>query len=150
MEVFRVADHRFINDLSGKGAALYGGRWNSKDTYMLYTAESRALALLECLVHLGKLPSSQFCIATIFVPDTAIEVLDSTTLPNDWVKSPPPSHLKNYGDNFIIANTNLALKTPSVIMPEESNYLLNPTHKDFYKVKIVAVRALGVDERLMR
>ena len=149
MEVYRIANCKFINDISGKGAALYGGRWNSKNTYIVYTAESRALALLETVVHIGKMPEVGFCIAGIFIPDNSIEIYKSEMLPDGWDRNPPPDHLKKIGDRFIEANKYLALKIPSVLMPEDHNILLNPAHKDFAKVKIVTTRNIRIDERLV-
>ncbi|MES2702832.1 MAG: RES family NAD+ phosphorylase [Bacteroidota bacterium] len=148
MIVYRIGSCPYIDDLSGKGAALYGGRWNSKDTYMLYVAQSSALALLETVVHIGKIPPVGFCMATIEVPDNSVAVYPAETLPDNWYGSPPPDYLKAIGDRFITEGRHLALKVPSVVMTEEYNYLINPAHKDFVKVKIVARRAVRLDERL--
>lgn len=148
MIIYRISDCRFINDLSGKGAAMFGGRWNSKDTYMLYTAESRALALLEAVAHIGRIPESGFCIATIEIPGESIEILSAEKLPQTWASNPPPDTLKVTGDNFISAGKYLALKVPSVLISEEHNYLLNPNHPDFKKVRITHMRAVSADERL--
>lgn len=149
MLVYRIANCRFIDDLSGKGAAMYGGRWNSKDTYMLYTAQSAALALLETVVHMGKLPEQGYCMLTIQLPDDKIETLPADKLPALWQTNPAPDELKLIGDKFIKTGKKLALKVPSVIMPEEYNILLNPLHADFKKVKVVAKKNIGIDERLL-
>ena len=148
MIVYRISDCKYITDLSGKGAALYGARWNSKDTYIVYTAQSRALALLEAVVHIGKIPVTGYCVATIDIPDDSIEHLPLGTLPNDWNTNPPPDILKVIGDRFIRSNKHAALEIPSVLMREEHNYLLNPAHPKFQKVKIVTQRAISFDERL--
>jgi len=149
MLVYRITQCRFIDDLSGKGAALFGGRWNSKDTYMVYTSQSGALALLEAVVHIGKMPKpGLYCMATIEIPDDDIEVLPASKLPADWHISPPPDYLKNIGDHFIAANKHLALKVPSVLMTEEHNFLLNPSLAHFKKVKVLARRPINPDERL--
>ena len=150
MLVYRIADCQYINDLSGKGAALYGGRWNSQDTYMVYTAESPALALLEAVVHIGRIPEKGYCMITIEIPHEKIETLTTDHLSAEWHKSPAPDHLKKYGDSFIQSNKLIALKVPSVIIPEEHNILLNPHHPDFKKVKIITSRSLSIDERLLQ
>ena len=149
MLVYRIADRKYINDLSGTGAAMYGGRWNSKNTYMLYTAESPALALLETVVHLGKIPVKGFCMATIDIPEDKIQTFKSHDLPSDWFKNPAPDYLKTIGDYFVRTNKYLALKIPSVIIPEEHNYLLNPDFPEFNKVKIINSREVRIDERLL-
>ncbi len=148
MIVYRISDCQYVNDLSGRGAALFGGRWNSKDTYAVYTAQSRALALLEAVVHIGKIPASGFCLATIEIPEHSIETMPLEILPPGWHTNPPPNFLKLMGDNFIRANKFLALKLPSVLMMEEHTYLLNPAHHLFSKVRITSERALKMDERL--
>lgn len=148
MIVYRIGDCRYINDLTGKGAALYGGRWNSRDTYIVYTAQSRALALLEAVVHIGKVPATGYCMATIDIPDDSIEIMQVKKLPADWTNNPPPDYLKETGDNFIRAGRHLALQIPSALMPEEHNYLINPAHPAFKKLKIVSVRPITMDERL--
>jgi RES domain-containing protein len=148
MLVYRISNCRYISDLSGKGAAMYGGRWNSKDTYVLYTAQSRALALLEAVVHIGKVPEAGFCMATLDIPDNSIEVFPADKLPPDWKENPSPNYLKKIGDLFCDKNKYLALKMPSVLMMEEHNYLLNPFHPAFSKVKIVSQRPIKIDERL--
>ncbi len=149
MVVYRIAKKEFIEDLSGKGAAMFGGRWNSKNTYIVYTAESRALALLESLAHIGKIQGSIFSIASIFIPDNFIDIILKENLSPYWYSNPPPDYLRIIGDNFIKNKKNLALKIPSVIVPDEYNYLLNPSHIEFNKIKIMNVQALALDKRLL-
>ena len=148
MNVYRINDCKYITDLSGSGAAIYGGRWNSKGTYIIYTAQNHALALLETVVHMGKVPANGYCMATIEIPEDSIETLVPEKLPADWQNNPPPNYLKTIGDRFIKANKHLALKIPSVLMMEEHNFLLNPAHPAFKKVKIASSRPIRVDERL--
>lgn len=147
MIVYRINSCKFINDISGTGAARYGGRWNSKDIYVLYTSQSRALALLEAVVHLGKIPDTGYCLATISVPDD-IETFPADMLPEGWQDNPPPDYLKTIGDYFIKSKKHLALKIPSVIMMEEHNYLLNPAHSEFRNVKIIDTKPVKIDQRL--
>ncbi len=149
MLVYRIANCQHINDLSGKGAALYGGRWNSKDVYMVYTAESAALALLETVVHIGKIPERGYCMITIQIPSDKILKTNPGKLPADWHKNPAPDILRTFGDQFITEGKYIALQVPSVIMPEGHNFLINPAHPDFKKVKITAQRTLTIDERLL-
>ena len=148
MITYRISDCKYIDDLSGKGAAMYGGRWNSKDTYIVYTAQSGALALLEAVVHTGRVPVTDYCMAAVEIPGDSIESIDIKNLPQNWFTSPPPDYLREIGDNFIKSNKHLALKIPSVIMIEEHNYLLNPAHKDFKHVRIINRRTIKIDNRL--
>lgn len=149
MVVHRISNCQHINDLSGKGAALWGGRWNSKDTHMVYAAGSAALALLEAVVHIGKIPEKGYCMIALELPASKTGIVHPEKLPADWRKSPAPDYLKTIGDEFIATGKYLALRVPSVIMPEEHNFLLNPQHPDFKKVKITAQRMLTIDDRLL-
>lgn len=148
MLVYRISDCRYIDDLSGKGAALYGGRWNNKDTYILYTAQSPSLALLEAVVHLGKMPSAGYCMAALELPDAIAAALPANALPADWATNPGPDALKNIGDSFIKEMKFLALPVPSVVMPEENNYLINPAHPLFKAIKLKSIKPLKIDERI--
>lgn len=148
MVVYRINDCRYIKDLSGRGAALYGARWNSKDIYMVYTAQSRALALLEAVVHIGKIPQTGYCLATIDIPDESILYFPAGRLPADWQTNPPPDYLKVIGDHFIKSKKHVAMAIPSALMVEEHNFLLNPAHAEFNRVKIINERPIKIDERL--
>lgn len=150
MKIYRISKCRFINDLSGTGAALYGGRWNSKGNYALYTAETPSLALLESVVHISNIPATSYCMITLEIPDTKITEIKIDALPKNWQQQPPPDALKKFGDRFIAESKFLALKIPSVIIPEESNYLINPKHTDFKKIKLLSNRPISIDERLMK
>lgn len=148
MIVYRINNCRYAKDLSGQGAALYGGRWNNKGVYVVYTAQSRALALLEAVVHIGNIPDIGYCMTTIEIPDHSIQHIQADDLPPDWTDNPSPNYLKAIGDRFVQANTHLALRIPSALMVEEYNYLLNPAHHLYSKVKITNERAIKIDDRL--
>jgi RES domain-containing protein len=150
MNLYRIGDCNYINDLSGRGAALYGGRWNSKDTYILYTAQSPSLALLEAVVHLGKLPAKGYCMITIDVPDGNVHRIAANDLPPNWFASPGSDFLKKIGDDFIRSGKYLALALPSVIIPEECNYLLNPAHKLFRAITVTSQTPVRIDERIFK
>lgn len=150
MKVYRISRCSYVNDLSGNGSALYGGRWHSKGTYILYTAASASLALLESVVHISNIQAIDFCMICLEFPDNSIERIDTKQLPHDWFKNPSPDILKNIGDTFISVHRFLALQIPSAIVPEENNYLLNPNHALFNKIKIVFERNIAIDERLIK
>lgn len=150
MIVYRIADCRYVKDLSGKGAALYGGRWNSQNVYVLYTAQSASLALLETVVHMGKIPTEGYCMISLEIPDAHIETINVSDLPDDWQAYPSPDYLKSVGDKFYNANKKLALKVPSVVMPEEYNVILNTQFRTFDKIAIRSHRKLSIDDRLRK
>jgi RES domain-containing protein len=140
------------DDLSGKGAEITGGRWNYKGTPLLYSSSNRALAGLETVVHLnaGGLPFNRYLVE-IVIPDTvwtAAQILKESTAPVGWDAEPTSKASADYGDNWIRANSTLVLVVPSVIVPEESNILINPRHADIGKVSARKVRKWLYDPRL--
>lgn len=150
MYVYRISKCKYINDLSGFGAANFPGRWNSKGTYMLYTAATASLALLENIVHISTIPTESYCIATIVLPEDKISNIDIAELPKGWNQYPAPEKLKHIGDDFIGKNEKLALRIPSAIMPEDFIFLINCRHPDFGKVEISAIREIEFDKRLVK
>jgi RES domain-containing protein len=150
MKVYRISKCQYIDDLSGKGAAMYGGRWNNKGSYVLYTAATPALALLETVVHVNTIPVSGYCMATLELPGSNIDILTEKDLPRNWQQNPAPSSLKKIGDRFIKEGKALALQVPSAIIPQDHNILVNPNHPDFKKLRLVEKRFIPFDERLRK
>jgi RES domain-containing protein len=148
MIVYRLATEAYKNDLSGAGAKLYGGRWNTAGIPILYTTENISLAVLEILVRTDKqtIPISYHLIK-INIP-AAIQPLNITTgkLKKGWKDD--PGYTQWMGDEFIKSNSSLVLKVPSAIVAEENNYLLNTNHTDFNKVKILQTTLFRFDKRL--
>lgn len=151
MNVYRIAKKRErANDLSGQGAANEGGRWNSEGVFCLYTSESRALAMLELLVHVDEteLPPNLF-IMTIEVNNSVqfyeIEDLD---LPNDW-RITENLALKKMGDKVFKEREYIGIRARSAVMPQEYNLILNPLYPGYYDlVKVVSVEDYQRDIRL--
>ncbi len=149
MILYRLCKCVYADDLSGNGARLYGGRWNSEGRAMLYTASSRSLAVLEALVHLSptNMPDD-FCMLTIEAPDD-YTILDVETLPKDWREYPEKQILKQTGNSFLKEAKHLLLQVPSALVSEEFNYLLNPMHPKATAVKIISKKSFSFDERLL-
>lgn len=150
MMIFRLSKGVYAADLSGRGAEKFGGRWNSKGTAMVYCGETRALCTTEIAVHtpLGNIPLD-YKIITLEVPKSiTIITLEPADLPADW-KSLPHSHTTQLtGDAFVNEGKAAILKVPSVVVPGEYNYLLNPAHADFKKITIKSTEPFDFDERL--
>lgn len=150
MIVYRISNCNYAGDLTGTGARLYGGRWNSEGKSMLYTASTRALAVLEVLVHLNPLiVPDNFCLVEIEVPEDSIYTLNPNLLPANWRSVSPQTALRNLGDAFLKQQTSLLMKVPSSIVPAEYNYLLNPLHPDAVKARVVNRESFSFDERLI-
>jgi RES domain-containing protein len=150
MIVYRLSKAAFANDLSGKGAEISGGRWNSKGVPMIYTSESRALCTAEIAVHtsLGNLPADYFLI-TIEIPNKVeIQILEIESLPSDWKSFPHSYSTQKSGDTFAADKKALILKVPSAVVQGEFNYLINPLHKDIRLIKITNTEEFNFDKRL--
>jgi len=139
MRVWRVCRRPFA-DLSGEGARLYGGRWNSPGRPMVYAAESAALAVLEVRVHLDLdwlvLPDD-YVLMAIETGDLAAETL---------AESPVDS--RAVGDAWLASGRSALLRTPSFIVPESANVLVNPAHHDAARLAVASIRPFAFDARL--
>ncbi|RYZ93121.1 MAG: RES domain-containing protein [Sphingobacteriaceae bacterium] len=149
MILYRIVNCDYANDLSGTGARLYGGRWNSEGKNMLYLASSRSLAVLEVLVHLPPLMiPNNYCAVEIDVPDNNILTVSKNELPHNWQDVSSSSPTRELGDIFLKKREHLVMRVPSTIVPAEFNYLINPAHPDMQKVKVVKRQPFNFDERL--
>jgi RES domain-containing protein len=151
MIVYRLSKGKYYQDLSGKGAELYGGRWNSKGIAMLYTSQSRALAFAEVAIHIpvGIVPKDYFLIS-ISVPDTAgIFKLADTEMPPDWRPNPHSDSTQKIGDQFIVESKYLVMQVPSAIVPGDFNFLINPNHSQIKEVTIDNVEPFEFDSRFV-
>jgi RES domain-containing protein len=151
MELYRITQEIYCNDLTGNGAKLFGGRWNSEGFQALYTASSRSLALLETLAHTPAkmLWLKSYMLVTLFVPDTALQqAIDFKGLPERWDASDIHPFTQKTGDNFLYENNKLLLSAPSVLMQEENIFVLNPLHYDMKKVNIIRKREIRFDHRM--
>lgn len=140
MIVHRLAKAAFTG-LDGEGARLFGGRWNSPGRPMIYTAASPSLAVLEVLVHLDLPPElipSDYRLLSIFVPDDA-PLADVAELPDDPL---------SVGDAFLALGEALVLRTPSAVVPQEHNSLINPRHPAAAGLKLAADEPFRFDPRL--
>jgi len=150
MVLYRITRCTYANDLSGTGARLFGGRWNSIGKPATYLASSRSLAMLEVLVHLQPLMvPDDFCMVELKVPGKSIKTITTDILPKDWKDVSPPQILTKIGDDFLKRQEHFMLKVPSAIVPEEYNYLLNPLHPDMKKVKVIKTEPFDFDSRLV-
>jgi RES domain-containing protein len=149
MIVYRLSKQIYINDLSGIGSERTGGRWNSKGIPVLYTAASRALAVVEIAVHvpLGIMPVNYY-IASIFIPDDSITVIQPDKLPPNWNNNPFSKATQLIGDDFIKSIKYLVMQVPSATVPCDYNYLINSRHPDFKKVKLKSIDPFVFDTRL--
>ena len=141
---------RVKSAFTGEGARLYGGRWNSPGTAVIYVSEHESLAALELLVHLTPLsPSAKYLSFRLEWDDKLTEYFPAKNLPPNWNAEPPTFETMQIGDDWLHAANFVALAVPSVLSTSEMNFLLNPKHADFKKIKISQPVEYRFDARLL-
>jgi len=152
MEVFRLSCEAFAQSLSGVGAALKGARWNSKGMEIVYTAANRSLAMAEVAVHFSiAMAPPKYQMVTLHIPDdTSMTSLNLIDLPTDWHVFPHTDTTKSFGDRFLLENRYCILKVPSAVTKGDFNYLLNPRHAEFTRIRIIDRSDFLFDGRLLK
>jgi RES domain-containing protein len=147
MIVYRICLSQYSAALIASGNPA---RWNSKDTKVIYTAESRALACLENVVHRNsKGLEKNFSQMNIEIPNTIkMEKIKIHDLKSDWKEFMNMSYTQSLGNEWIRAGETAVLKVPSAIVAGDSNYLLNPLHQDFKKIKLLMTLPFQFDTRI--
>ncbi len=150
MRAWRIVKEKHAaTAFDGEGARLYGGRWNSRGTRVIYTSASLSLAALENLVHLRPPVVFRYVAVAVEFDDRLVERADTTALPRDWNEEPPPQAAQEIGDLWVRQARSVVLELPSVIIPGEFNYLLNPGHPDFKKITMSKPALFSFDQRLL-
>ena len=147
--MWRITTRRFADQaFSGEGARLYGGRWNRIGQSVIYTAQSRSLALLEMLVQDEPLRAHYVLIPAHFSESVSLETLAAKVLPRDWRTHAGREALQNLGGEWLRQSRSCVLAVPSAVMPAELNFLINPLHPDFKHITLGAPETLNTDMRL--
>lgn len=150
MDVFRIGREKYIRDLSGEGARLYGGRWNRRGIPLLYTSQHRSLAALEVLVHttIHEIPHD-LMLLTLSVPDDLeMQSSHAENLTASWRDYPAPQFLVDMGLEWAELNKSALFRVPSVVIPQEWNILINPLHEELKRVEIADIQPFSFDGRL--
>lgn len=137
------------NDITGAGGLHTAGRWNSAGTAMLYCSLTISLAILESVVakRSGPLPYNRFLVR-IDVPDHAWAARELLPPPAGWDAIPPGQTSQKAGNSWVAAMRSPILLVPSVVVPEESNVLINPAHPAATAITATTVRRWHYDPRL--
>lgn len=148
MIVYRLAASAYKDDLTGTGAKLYGGRWNNIGYPALYCTQNISLAVLEILVRTGIdiLPPDYFIIE-LDIPDKLnLEKILISKLKADWKDDIETTQW--IGTEFLKNEKSAVLEIPSAIIDNELNFIINPKHVDFKKIKLISVKKFEFDKRL--
>lgn len=135
--------------LDGEGAWRFGGRWSSPGTHLAYTAEHLSLGMIEYFVHVDPNdPPKDLVLVAADVPDSVSRLeMTAKKLPADWRQTPAPPQLARIGDSFAFDRKAAILIVPSALAPSESNWLINPQHPEFHKIRVRPPEAFRYDAR---
>jgi len=88
-------------------------------------------------------------LASADIPDDlSRQQIEVGTLPANWRETPAPAELARLGDEFVLTGKDCILIVPSALVPNENNWLVNPLHEEFQKIKIRQTEPLTYDSRL--
>lgn len=147
-DLWRISNHK---SLTGEGGLKYAARWHSAGHRIVYLAESPAGAMLEVLVHLeleeAELPRSYTLLHIEAPDDIEIEEIHAPT-GEAWKSNHKLS--RGLGDDWLRRSFTALARVPSVILPDTSNYLLNPLHPNAERLKILKAIRTKFDPRLLK
>lgn len=150
MLIYRICRAAFASDMKASGIA---GRWNQDGQWVLYTSATRSLAALEQLANRsGLVLKAPYRVMVIDVPvdSTSLRSVLPEMLPSDWRRFSSYGRLQEFGANWYRRSESLLLKVPSVLVPQEFNYLIHTKHPDFStRVRLVGVEDFDWDNRLV-
>lgn len=126
MIVFRM-HARSYDVFDTTGSFLQPGRWHLRGTHVIYAAEHASLAVLETLIHAGGRKIPPRAMTRIEIPDDlAIESAPWAEMPNS----------QQFGEAWIKEERTAVLRVPSIAVNRmESNFVLNPRHSDFARIR---------------
>lgn len=151
--VYRILRRPFSKKpLDGEGAYRFGGRWSSVGTRLAYTAEHLSLAMIEYFIHVeADDPPKDLVLVTADVPDYLSSIpISPKQLPANWRHNPSPPELAEFGDTFVRARSAAILIVPSARVPVESNWLINPRHPEFSKIRLNSAEGFEYDSRFFK
>ena len=135
---------------TGEGPWRYGGRWNSPGVRVVYVSEHQSTAAFE--VFMNRVPfilEETYNAFHLEWPDALTELFPIKRLPPNWRVYPPPAETSEIGDQWIREQRSTVLALPSVISPADTNFLLNPEHPDFKRIRIASPIDFDFDPRLL-
>jgi len=153
VQVCRISSRSYASEaFSGEGASLEGGRWNPIGSLVVYTSASLSLAALEYFTNLEiEDPDISLVAVSAEIPQSVqVASLSLGELPANWRVYPAPRSTRDLGAQWLAAGRSAVLSVPSVLIPAERNYLLNPIHPEFRKIVIHKPEPFSFDPRMWK
>lgn len=151
-QAWRIVKEKYAaTAFDGEGARLNGGRWNSVGVRVIYVSDSQALAALETIVHLNPPVTIQYVAITVQFDAALVEIFPHKNLPADWQGEPPSPSTQQIGNAWVKSARSAMLALPSILVAKTAgtNFLINPAHPDFRKIKIGKPEPFTFDPRLL-
>jgi RES domain-containing protein len=147
ISIYRLSSAKFPAN-SGAGAATFGGRWNRVGIPVIYASQTASLAALEVLVHYSALPRD-FILTEIQVPENlAVIRWEAKGMPPGWDADVVIPETQDLGESWVRSGKSALLAVPSCVIPREQNFVLNPAHPAFRRVKFLPPISFAFDPRL--
>lgn len=146
MRLYRLTRRPYA-DLAGAGGLYATGRWHHHRAPIIYTSESRALAMLEVLAHLDvpfELLPDDYVFQVIEAPTDSIERIDTV----DCKPGGRAEDTGAFGPAWLKARRSALLCAPSIVLPQECNVLINPAHPDVSAFEFEIENGVTWDRRL--
>lgn len=148
---YRITQTKYVSTaFDGEGARIYGGRWNSIGTRIVYVASSLSLATLELLVHIEDISTiyGNYSVIPVTFAEALVQSVDPSSLPGGWDAPEPIPATQMLGDAWVTGGSSLVLQVPSAVTPGEVNYLINPLHPEFSTLSLATPVDFKPDTRL--
>lgn len=151
MRVWRIAP-RLRSAFDGEGARRTGGRWNEKGIPAIYTSATLALAALEYFVNVApdNAPADLLACPAEIPDRLTIKAIRARDLPRSWRNYPAPEQLPLLGSRWAQSLETAVLAVPSAVVPQETNYVLNPRHPDFLEIAVGEPEPFSFDPRMWK
>ena len=135
---------------TGEGPWRYGGRWNSPGVHVVYVSEHQSTAAFEVFANgVPFILEEKYKAFHLQWPDSLTEIFPVKKLPATWKITPPPPETMEIGDRWVQERRSAVLALPSAISPADTNFLLNPGHPDFKRIRIHPPINFDFDPRLL-
>jgi RES domain-containing protein len=151
VRVWRLCRRRYAA-FDGEGARIAGGRWNRRGTAVVYSSATLSLAALEYFVNVDAsvVPHDLISIFADIPEDMPTANVEIRDLPDDWRRYPAPESLMDVGTAWVTRGREAVLSVPSAVVPSERNYLINPAHSAFGRIRIGSSQPFSLDPRLWK
>jgi len=151
VRVWRIASAAHAA-FDGEGARRYGSRWTPRGLPAVFTSATLSLAALERFVNTDPdlQPMGLMAMGVDIEANIPIQTVAVDDLPPDWRTYPAPPGLAVVGERWLRESKSTVLSVPSVIVPNERNFILNPEHRDFARLRIHPSEPFAFDPRMWK